>query len=104
MTLKTKDDYLAKGIEALEQRTPIDIINEAGFDLRKGAPLRGLLEGEAIVVAISDQNNESEVKKQARETLFILAGVVTVLISIGTISFQSIKAAKTNPAEILRNE
>ena len=78
MTLKTKDDYLAKGIEAVEQRTPIDIINEAGFDFRKGAPLRGLLEGESIVVAISDQNNEAEVKLQARETLFILAGVETI--------------------------
>ena len=78
MALKTKDDYLAKYIEAVEQRTPISIINEDGFDFRIATPMRADGEGLSTVVAISDQNNEAEVKKQARETLFILAGVETI--------------------------
>ena len=94
MALKTKNDYLAKGIEAVEQRTPINIINEAGFDFRIGTPLRSELEGEAIIVAISDQNNEAEVKKQARETLFILAGVETIPASraSGDLSITSVES------------
>lgn len=77
-TLITKDDYTAKFIEAVEARTPSDIQNEAGFDFTKGAPLRGFGEGLSIVTAISDQQNEAEVKKQARESLFFLAGVETI--------------------------
>jgi ABC-type lipoprotein release transport system permease subunit len=36
--------------------------------------------------------------------MFALAGVLSLLISLLTISFQSIKAALTNPVESLRNE
>ncbi len=36
--------------------------------------------------------------------IFVFAGVVTLSIAIFTVSFQSLKAARTNPAEILKNE
>lgn len=77
-TIITKDEYSAKFIEALEQRTPSDVINEGGLDYTIGAPIRGFGEGLSIVSAVSDQNNEAEVKKQAREILFFLAGVDTL--------------------------
>jgi hypothetical protein len=76
--LKAKDGYLQKYIEAVEQRTPDNIINEQGFDFTIGAPLRAFGEGHAIVSAISQDTTEEECKKQARETLYILAGVETL--------------------------
>jgi hypothetical protein len=93
-TIRTKDDYVAKSIEAIEQRTPSDIQNETGFDFRKAAPLRSYVEGLSIVVAVSDQQNEAEVKKQARESLFFLAGVETFTASkaSGALSITSTQA------------
>lgn len=76
--LKAKDDYLQKFIEAIIQRTPTDIINEQGFDLTIGSPLRALGEALCTVAAISQDTTEKEVKKEARETLFILSGVETI--------------------------
>jgi len=73
--LKTKDDFLQKFIEALTARTPSDIQNEEGFDFTIAAPLRSLGEGLCDVAAISQDTLEAEVKKQARETMFLLAGV-----------------------------
>lgn len=93
-TIRTKDDYIAKFIEAVEARTPSDIQNEAGFDFTKASPLRAYGEGLSIVVAVSDQQNEAEVKKQARETLFFLAGVETIPASkaSGSLSITSTQA------------
>lgn len=36
--------------------------------------------------------------------VFALAGVIALLIAIGTISFRSIKAAMANPVKSLRND
>ncbi|MDN3583346.1 ABC transporter permease [Mucilaginibacter flavus] len=36
--------------------------------------------------------------------VFLLAGILTVIVALGTVSFQSIKAALTNPIKSLRNE
>jgi putative ABC transport system permease protein len=36
--------------------------------------------------------------------VFALAGILSVLISLLTVSYQSIKAALTNPVKSLRNE
>jgi len=36
--------------------------------------------------------------------LFVVAGVAAVLIALVTISFQSVKAAMTNPVKALRSE
>jgi len=76
--LRAKDDYVQKWIEAVEQRTPSDIINEAGFDFTVGAPLRAVGEGIGTVAAISQDTTEEEAKKQAREIMFLLAGVETI--------------------------
>ena len=35
---------------------------------------------------------------------FIVAGIVSLIIAMGTVSYQTIKAASTNPADLLRNE
>jgi len=75
--LKAKDDYVQKGVEAVIARTPSNIINEQGFDFTPGSPLRAFIEGHATISAISQDTTESECKKQARETMFILSGVVT---------------------------
>ncbi len=75
--LKAKDDYLQKYIEAVTLRTPSDIINEQGFDFTPGSPLRAYGEGLSTVAALSQDTTEEEVKKQARETMFILSGVET---------------------------
>lgn len=75
--LKAKDDYVQKGIEAITERTPSDIINEQGFDFTIGSPLRAFIEGHATISAISQDTTEAECKKQARETMFTLSGVVT---------------------------
>ena len=37
-------------------------------------------------------------------TIFISAGLISLLIALLTVSFQSIKAALANPADSLRNE
>lgn len=79
--LSVKDDYLQKYIEAVTARTPSDIINEQGFDFTIGSPLRAYGEGLCIVAAISQETTEEEVKKQARETLFLLSGVETIAAS-----------------------
>ncbi len=102
-TVQTKDDYTAKFIEAVEARTPSDIQNEAGFDFTKGSPLRAYGEGLSIVVAVADQNNESEVKKQARETLFFLAGVETIPASkaSGALSITSTQALTILQGEVV---
>jgi len=36
--------------------------------------------------------------------IFVIAGVVVILIALGTISFQAIKAATANPIKSLRTE
>ncbi len=36
--------------------------------------------------------------------VFLLAGVTTLLITVLTVSYQSWKAANTNPVEVLKNE
>ena len=36
-------------------------------------------------------------------TVFAAAGAVAIIIALGTISFQTIKAARLNPADFLRN-
>jgi len=36
--------------------------------------------------------------------IFLTTGLLTTLIAIGTVSFQSVAAARANPAEVLRNE
>jgi ABC-type antimicrobial peptide transport system permease subunit len=37
-------------------------------------------------------------------TVFVFAGVLTILIALATISFQAIKAANANPVKSLRTE
>lgn len=73
--LAKKDDFLQKFIEAVILRTPSDIINLQGFDFTIGSPLRAFGEGLCTVAAISQDTIEAEIKKQARETLFLLSGV-----------------------------
>lgn len=82
--LSKKDDYLQKLIEATLLRTPSDIQNLEGFDFTIGSPLRAFGEGMCIVAAISQDTTESEVKKQARETMFLLAGVTPIPASKAT--------------------
>ena len=36
--------------------------------------------------------------------LFLLGGFIALLIALGTVSFQSVKAAHANPVDSLRNE
>ena len=36
--------------------------------------------------------------------VFIVAAIISLVIALGTVSFQTIKAASTNPADLLRNE
>jgi putative ABC transport system permease protein len=36
--------------------------------------------------------------------VFVLAGIIAVVIALGTISFQAVKAALTNPVKSLRTE
>jgi len=36
--------------------------------------------------------------------VFIMAGVLAIVIALGTISFQSVKAALANPIKSLRSE
>ena len=79
--LSVKDDYLQKFIEAVTARTPSNIINEQGFDFTIGSPLRAYGEGLCIVAALSQETTEEEIKKQARETLFLLSGVETIAAS-----------------------
>jgi len=43
-------------------------------------------------------------KTDLSPVIFVFAGVITMIIAILTVSFQSLKAARTNPAEILKNE
>jgi len=43
-------------------------------------------------------------RTQLQAGIFVLAGVATLLITIGTISFQSLKAAFSNPVKALRAE
>ncbi|MCK5613470.1 baseplate J/gp47 family protein [Candidatus Pacearchaeota archaeon] len=76
--LQAKDDYSQKYIEALTERTPIDVINEGGLDYTPGGPLRAVGEGIATVAALSQDTTEAECKKQAREVMFLLAGVETI--------------------------
>ncbi len=79
MTLLTaKDDYSQKYIEALTERTPSDVINDGGLDYTPGGSLRALGEGIATVAALSQDTTEAECKKQAREIMFLLAGVETI--------------------------
>jgi len=37
-------------------------------------------------------------------SLFVLAGLITLLIALLTVSFQSVRTARTNPVEVLKNE
>ncbi len=76
--LQAKDDYSQKYIEALIERTPSDVINEGGLDYTPGGSIRALGEGIATVAAQSQDTTEAECKKQAREVMFILAGVETI--------------------------
>lgn len=76
--LASKDEYVQKGIEATTERTPDNIRNEQGFDFIIGGSLRAFMEGLAIITSLSQDTTEEEVKKQARETLFILSGVETI--------------------------
>ena len=41
---------------------------------------------------------------ELRADIFVIAGASTVLITLFTISFQSVKAALANPVKSLRNE
>jgi putative ABC transport system permease protein len=36
--------------------------------------------------------------------IFVAAGVFAILVALGTVSVQSIKAARANPAETLKRE
>lgn len=81
MALSTRDEYVQKFIEAVQQRTPSNIQNEGGFDFTIGAPLRGFGEGLCAVTAIAENTAEAEIKKQARETMFLLAGVEQISAS-----------------------
>lgn len=74
-SLSTKEQYLQKYIEAVIARTPSDIINEDGFDLTIGAPIRAMGEGVCTVAAISQDTTEEECKRQSRETMFLLSSV-----------------------------
>ena len=76
--LASKDELVQKGIEATIERTPDDIRNEQGFDFTIGSPLRAFMEGLGIITSLSQDTTEEEVKKQARETLFILSGVTII--------------------------
>ena len=76
--LQAKDDYSQKYIEALTERTPSDVINDGGLDYTPGGSLRALGEGIATVAALSQDTTEAECKKQAREIMFLLAGVETI--------------------------
>lgn len=89
--LQAKDDYSQKYIEALTERTPSDIINDGGLDYTPGGSLRAVGEGIATVAALSQDTTEAECKKQAREVMFILAGVETIPASkaTGTMSITS---------------
>lgn len=76
--LSAKDDYSQKYIEALTERTPSNVINEGGLDYTPGGSLRAVGEGIATVAALSQDTTEAECKKQAREVMFLLAGVETI--------------------------
>jgi hypothetical protein len=45
-----------------------------------------------------------EYRTELRYTVFVLAGLLAVLVTITTVSFQSIKAAMMNPVQSLRSE
>ncbi len=76
--LQSKDDYSQKYIEALTERTPTDVINDGGLDYTPGDSLRAIGEAIATVAALSQDTTEAEAKKQAREIMFLLAGVETI--------------------------
>lgn len=76
--LSKKDDYLQKYIEAVTLRTPSNILNVQGFDFTIGSPLRALGEGMCTVAAISQDTLVAEVKKQARDVMYLLSGVQTI--------------------------
>jgi putative ABC transport system permease protein len=37
-------------------------------------------------------------------TVFLLAGIITILIALATVSYQALKAARLDPVESLRSE
>ena len=99
--LSAKDDYVQKYIEALTQRTPQNIINEQGFDFTIGSPLRAVGEGLSIVAAASQDTTEEECKRQAREIMFLLAGVEPIPASraTGVMSITSTVTLTLDPGE-----
>jgi len=54
--------------------------------------------------AMDDWLSEFQYKIEITPWLFVAAGVLTVIISLITVSYQTIQAIRTNPANILRTE
>jgi len=54
--------------------------------------------------AVEDWLSEFQYKIEITPWLFVAAGVLTIIISLITVSYQTIRAIRTNPADILRTE
>jgi len=54
--------------------------------------------------AMDDWLSEFQYKIEITPWLFVAAGVLTIIISLITVSYQTIQAIRTNPANILRTE
>jgi putative ABC transport system permease protein len=73
-------------------------------DFTKWVLVANIIAWPAAYYAISKWLEDFAYKTEMGIWIYILAAIVALLISVFTISFQSIKAANSNPVKILRYE
>ena len=99
--LKTKEIGIRKTLGATAQ----DITIQLGSDYLKWILISSIIACPVSFILMSEWlSNNFEYRTDIGISVFIIAILLTVIISIFSIIFQTLKAALTNPVESLRDE
>ena len=92
------------GIRKVNGAKTIEIVKMLNKDLLKWIVVAFVLACPVAYISLSKWLDNFAYKTDLSWWIFVLAGVISLLISLLTVSFQSVHAAKMNPVKALRYE